>query len=176
VYQNLGKRLPLRGDLCSMLGSMKVHSNPGLDSINNDQAEDKSDRRDDLEVDEGFDPHPSDLLQVAVTGNADDKRCKDQGRDDRFDQPQKNRTERSKIHSDIGNDPSKRQAQRHANEDQLRECRFGYFHLTYLNQVRKNVMIMAVVKSIKNAPTIGTTRNARGERESHPSRRAGCSK
>jgi hypothetical protein len=159
-----------------MLGSMKVHSNPGLDSINDDEAEDKSDRRDDLKVDEGFDPHPSDLLQVTVTGNADDKCCKDQGGDDRFDQPQKNRTERSQIHSDIGNDPSERQAQRHANEDQLRESRFGNLHLACLNQFRKNVINMAFVKSIKNAPTIGTTRNPRGERESRPGWRVGCSK
>ena len=39
-----------------------------------------------LEIDQGLDPHPSDLPQVGVPGDADDQRGEDQGGDDRPDQ------------------------------------------------------------------------------------------
>ena len=105
-----------------------MHTHAGLDEVHGDQPDYQRQRRHNLEVDQCLDPHPTDLLEIAMPGNAHNKRCEDERRNNRFDEPEENRTERPERNGDIREDPPDDQAESHAYEYPLRKSRFAEIH------------------------------------------------
>ncbi len=63
-----------------------VHADAGLHHIHDDEADDERDGREDLEVDDSPHADPTDLLEVAHLGDANDDGAEDHRREQHLDQ------------------------------------------------------------------------------------------
>jgi len=74
-----------------------MHPYPGFRQVDRSQAQEDRDGRHDFEVDNRAQSQPSNLPQVRVPGDANHQRRKQQGSDDRLNQPQENHCEHAQV-------------------------------------------------------------------------------
>ncbi len=91
VLEHAGKRCLAAGQLLSLFGGdgREVHAITGTDEVHRQQAEAQRQGGDDLEVDDGAEGEPADLLQVlAVSRDADHQAREHERHHDRLDEAQ----------------------------------------------------------------------------------------
>ena len=105
-----------------MSPAVRIDPDAGLDEVDEGQAQEQGDRRHDLEIDEGLDPHPADGLQVAVAGDADDEGGEDERGDDRLDEADEDDAQRPEGFTGLGKERSDEESEPHADEDVQRQA------------------------------------------------------
>src|SRR5215472_7793213 len=81
------------------------------------EPDEQSQGGDQFKINEGFDAHASNLLQVGMPGNAHHQRGEDQGRDDGADQAQKDRAQYLKLFGESGEVMADLRAQEDSDHD-----------------------------------------------------------
>src|SRR5256714_15511586 len=106
--RRLGELLPL---LCRR---MDRHADARLDEVGGAEPDEQRDRRDDLEIDDGFERETADALHVvAVSRDPDDERAKYDRHEDRLDHPQEDRRQRLQRHRERRKSPTDDNANHH---------------------------------------------------------------
>ena len=101
MFQNRPEAGVCGGD--SRAGALlQLHADARLHQIDRAQADEKRDRRDDLEVQDGLAADAAHGFDVACSGDAVDQRGKEQGRDDGLNQPEKNGSENAALFGGSG--------------------------------------------------------------------------
>ncbi len=136
VDEDFGERLGFGGDARDVPAA-EMDADAGLDDIDEEQSEEKGDRRHDLEIDERLETHPADGLEVAVAGDPDDDRGKDEGGDDRLDEADEDLAQRPEGRPDIGKDRPDEKPQAHA--DEYIESQAALLFSRFGGHVRSNV-------------------------------------
>src|SRR4051794_26653416 len=90
--------------------SDELHADAGLDEVNDREADEERDGRDDLEVDERLRAHAADLLEVAAARDAYDERREDERRDDGLDHVQEDVAKEKYRVAPVGLDVSEQAA------------------------------------------------------------------
>ena len=72
--------------LVSSVAGIDVHAGAGLHDVDDDEADDQRERRDDLEIEQRLEADAADLLHVVHAGDAVHDRAEDDRRDQHLDQ------------------------------------------------------------------------------------------
>src|SRR5260370_16382312 len=118
--QRFGMALLDRLDDVDVAGR-ESYASSGLSEIHNRKSDEQRRGGDDLEINQRFDSHPSDLFQCAGTGDADHDGGDNQRRDDRLDQLDENVAQEITFVAPIGLQPSDQCADDQANHDLRRQ-------------------------------------------------------
>ena len=86
---NQGPRMVFPDTFDDFGRTRKGNTHSRFSEVDHGQPDKKRRGRNDLEIDQGFDPHPSDLAQFPAAGDPNHQSGKDERTDDRFDQIQK---------------------------------------------------------------------------------------
>ncbi len=136
MCDHLAKCLLLSREVLGMFIGMEMHANTGLREIHGDKANHERKGCHYLEIDERLCAHTTHLLQIAVPGNANNKRGEDQRRNNALDESYEYGAEGTKRHCDIRPHPSDKQPDGHADENHLRECEPLEHHVPFMNVMR----------------------------------------
>ncbi len=105
------------GDLGIQRRRVDVEAASGLHHLADDQADDQGHRRDDLEIDQGLQPHPPERLDVAHPRDAAGHGAEDHRRDDQLDQLDEGVAQRLQPHPDRRPQSADQYAQRDGDQD-----------------------------------------------------------
>ena len=120
MFEELVKRLRF-GELGDLVRRF-LHADAGLGDVDRRQADEECEGRDDFEIDERLEREPADALHVvAVARDAHDERGEDQRHDQRFDHAEEDRRERLEFLGEFGIPVTKEDADRHRDQDPLRQ-------------------------------------------------------
>ena len=99
------------------------HADARLDEVDHRQTDEERGRGHDLEINQRFHAHPSDLSQRARAGDANDDGREDERRDDRLDQVNENVAQKINGVAPIGPQPADHAANDQSDHDLDRERR-----------------------------------------------------
>ena len=104
-------------------GARDRHAVAGAHQVHRAQPEEQREGGDDFEIEDRLGADAAHLLDVAAARDAGHQRAEQQRRDDRADQPQKDRAHRPELLGEVGREDAQRHARGHADKDPARSAR-----------------------------------------------------